>query len=217
MTDHDSDAEASEWNERYADHDDSMWSGRPNGSVVAETGRMRPGRALDISCGEGADAIWLARNGWTVTATDISDTAIRRASHLADVAGAEVDFVTADVILTPPAAGAYDLIVMAYPALKREAGEAAVRTIAAAVAPEGVLLVIGHVVEPHCHGGDHADADGHHEQHGFDPADYTSIDDIIGLLGAGFAVEVDEVRERPDPPHDAQHSDDRILRVRRMR
>mgnify|MGYP003784112469 CR=1 FL=1 len=52
-----------------------MWSGRPNGRLVAEVADLPPGRALDVGSGEGADAIWLARRGWTVTAVEISDVA----------------------------------------------------------------------------------------------------------------------------------------------
>src|SRR5947209_14731828 len=64
--------QAAEWDARYSERDGPMWSGRPNGRVVAEVTDVSPGRALDVGCGEGADAIWLARRGWAVTAIDIS-------------------------------------------------------------------------------------------------------------------------------------------------
>src|SRR4029453_6820806 len=69
-------AKAGEWDARYSERDGAMWSGRPNGRLVAEVAGLTPGRALDVGCGEGADAIWLARRGWTVTAIDISDVAV---------------------------------------------------------------------------------------------------------------------------------------------
>ena len=69
-------AQAAEWDARYSESDGAMWSGRPNGRLVAEIADVDPGRALDVGCGEGADAIGLARRGWTVTAIDISDVAI---------------------------------------------------------------------------------------------------------------------------------------------
>src|SRR5258705_2397341 len=69
-------AQAAEWDARYSERDGTMWSGRPNGRLVAEADGLTPGRALDVGCGEGADAIWLARRGWTVTAIDISHVAV---------------------------------------------------------------------------------------------------------------------------------------------
>ena len=68
--------QAAEWDVRYRECDGAMWSGRPNGRLVAEVAAVTPGRALDLGCGEGADAIWLAQRGWTVTAIDISEVAV---------------------------------------------------------------------------------------------------------------------------------------------
>ena len=72
-------ARATEWDARYSERDGARWSGRPNGRLRAEVASLPPGRALDVGCGEGADAIWLARNGWTVTAIDISGVAVSQA------------------------------------------------------------------------------------------------------------------------------------------
>ena len=71
-------AEAAEWDARYSERDGAMWSGRPNGRLVVDVADLTPGWALDVGCGEGADAIWLARGGWTVAANDISDVAVGR-------------------------------------------------------------------------------------------------------------------------------------------
>lgn len=60
-----------------------MWSGQPNGSLVAEVADLEPGTALDVGCGEGADAIWLAHQGWKVTALDPSAVALDRAATAA--------------------------------------------------------------------------------------------------------------------------------------
>ena len=75
-----------------------MWSSRPNGRLLAEVADLAPGRALDVGCGEGVDAIWLAQRGWTVTAIDISTVAIGRAREAAARAGAEVQWVCADAL-----------------------------------------------------------------------------------------------------------------------
>src|SRR5438105_12012249 len=101
-----------------------MWSGRPNGRLVAEVADLAPGRALDVGCGEGADAIWLARRGWMVIAIDISDVAVSRAREGAKLAGAAVDWVCGDALGTPFPARSFDLVSMQYPALPRAAGEA---------------------------------------------------------------------------------------------
>lgn len=68
-------AQAAEWDARYSERDGAMWSGRPNGRLVAEVADLAPGRALDVGCGEGADAIWLAQHGWTVSAIKIGSEA----------------------------------------------------------------------------------------------------------------------------------------------
>src|SRR5918997_1941704 len=80
-------AQAPEWDARYRERDGAMWSGRPNGRLVAEVASLAPGRALDVGCGEGADAIWLAQRGWTVTGVDVSAVALERAAQHAVDAG----------------------------------------------------------------------------------------------------------------------------------
>src|ERR687896_472973 len=106
-------ADAAEWDTRYRDA--AMWSGRPNGRLVAEVADLTPARALDVGCGEGADAIWLARRGWTVTAVDISHAAICRAREAADLAGVSVEWVRADALQTPFRAASFDLVSLQYP------------------------------------------------------------------------------------------------------
>lgn len=122
----------------------AMWSGRPNGRLVAEVADLTPGRALDVRCGEGADAIWLARRGWTVTAIDISDVAVCRAREAAELAGATVEWVCGDALQTPFPARSFDLVSMQYPALPKAAGEAAVRTLLDTVRLGGLLLAVDH-------------------------------------------------------------------------
>ena len=200
-------ADAAEWDARYNEHDEAMWSGRPNGRLVAEVAGLTPGRALDVGCGEGADAIWLARSGWTVTAIDISDVAVSRARKAAELAGATVDWVRGDALQTTFPARSFDLVSMQYPALPKAAGEAAVRTLLDTVRPGGLLLAVYH------------DLDDEHREHmksrGVDPADYVGADDLDRLLGDDFTVELHAVEPRIDPPPDTPHIADVVLRARR--
>ncbi len=83
-----------EWDNRYADRQ-RLWSGRPNGALVAEVAGLPRGRVLDVGCGEGADAVWLARGGWEVTALEVSGVALERAAGHARDAGVTVRWVHA--------------------------------------------------------------------------------------------------------------------------
>jgi SAM-dependent methyltransferase len=201
-------AQAAEWDARYSEGDATMWSGRPNGRLVAEAAGLTPGQALDVGCGEGADAIWLARRGWTVTAIDVSTVALSRAREGAQRAGAAVEWVCGDALQTPFPARSFDLVSMQYPALPKAAGEAAVRRLLDTVRSGGLLLAVYH------------DLDEQHREHmrsrGVDPADYVGADDLGGLIGDDFTVEVHAVEPRIDPPPGAPHIADIVLRVRRL-
>jgi SAM-dependent methyltransferase len=200
-------AQAAEWDARYSEHDGARWSGRPNGRLLAEVAGLTPGRALDVGCGEGADAIWLARNGWTVTAIDVSEVAVTRAREAAELAGAVVEWVCGDALRTPFRAGSFDLVSMQYPALPKAAGQAAVGALLGTVRPGGLLLAVYH------------DLDDEHREHmksrGTDPADYFDADDLARLLGDAFTIERHTVEPRIDPPPDNPHIADVVLRARR--
>jgi SAM-dependent methyltransferase len=200
-------AQAAEWDTRYSERDGARWSGRPNGRLLAEASGLTPGRALDVGCGEGADAIWLARNGWTVTAIDISDVALARARHAAKLADAVVEWVCGDALQTPFPAGSFDLVSMQYPALPKAAGQAAVRALLDTVRPGGLLLAVYH------------DLSDEHREHiksqGIDPADYVDADDLGQLLGDEFTIELHTLEPRIDPPPDNPHIADIVLRARR--
>jgi len=200
-------AQAAEWDARYSERDGTRWSGRPNGRLIAEVASLTPGRALDVGCGEGADAIWLARSGWTVTAIDISEVAVTRAREAAEQAGAVVEWVCGDALQTPFPARSFDFVSMQYPALPKAAGEAAVRALLDTVRPGGLLLAVYH------------DLNDEHREHmksrGVDPADYVDADDLGRLLGEAFTIEVHAVEPRIDPPPDNPHIADVVLRARR--
>jgi len=199
--------QAAEWDARYLERGGAMWSGRPNGRLVAEIAGLTPGRALDVGCGEGADAVWLAGRGWTVTAIDVSDVAIGRAREAAELVGAAVDWLTGDVLRTPLPARSFDLVSLQYPALPGAAGEPAVRALLDTVRPGGLLLAVYH------------DLDDQHRRHmkekGVDPADYVGDDDLVRLLGTDFIVERHATEPRIDPPPGVPHVADIVLRARR--
>jgi SAM-dependent methyltransferase len=199
--------QAADWDARYSERGGARWSGRPNGRLLAEVAGLPPGRALDVGCGEGADAIWLARNGWTVTATDISEVAVTRAREAAELAGAVVEWVRGDALRTAFPAGSFDLVSMQYPALPKAAGEAAVRALLDTVRPGGLLLAVYH------------DLDDEHLEHmksrGVDPADYFDAADLGRLLGDGFTIELHAAGPRIDPPPGNPHIADVVLRARR--
>ncbi|SEG99899.1 Thioredoxin reductase [Nonomuraea solani] len=147
--DHDSSTPEEFWDARYG-QSTRLWSGDPNVGLVREAADLPPGRALDLGCGEGADAIWLASRGWRVTAADVSGVALDRAAVHAEKAGVaeSIDWQRHDLDLSFPE-GRYDLVSASYlhPPAKRS-WEKILRSAAAAVAPGGVLLVIGHTGWP---------------------------------------------------------------------
>ena len=131
--------DAGAWDARYAEAD-QVWSTGPNQFVEAELADLPPGRALDLACGEGRNAIWLARRGWEVTAIDFSEVAVERARRLAD--GLPVAWTVGDALSVElPQA---DLVVLAYLQLAPEQRRTVVRRAFAALAPGGTLLVVAH-------------------------------------------------------------------------
>lgn len=119
-----------EWDGRYAEMR-QLWSGRPNGALVAEVSDLAPGRVLDVGCGEGADAVWLARRGWDVTALDVSGVALAWAAEHASEAGVDVRWVHAGLVEAALPAGSFDLVSAQYPALLRTPGFDAEHTLLA--------------------------------------------------------------------------------------
>ena len=194
------------WDERYGASGESLWSGRANGVLVGELAGRATGRALDVGCGEGGDAIWLARAGWDVTGVDVSAVALDRAATAAAAAGVTVRWICADVATLAPSAVGYDLVSVHYPALRHAPGDPAIRALLAATAPGGTLLVVGHApLDP-----DWARA------RGFELSDYVGVDDVAAELDDDWAIERRETRPRVDPVHEGSpHTHDDVLRARR--
>ncbi|TCC00315.1 NAD(P)/FAD-dependent oxidoreductase [Micromonospora zingiberis] len=135
------------WEQRYQARP-AVWSGRPNPQLVAEVAGLTPGRALDVGSGEGADAVWLAEQGWRVTGVDISATALGRAAEHARAAGGQVaeriEWVHADLLRSGLDEAAYDLVSAQFMQLPPQPRRELYARLAAAVAPGGRLLIVGH-------------------------------------------------------------------------
>lgn len=147
MTPHDMFTQAF-WDDRYSG-DRHVWSGRPNPHLVSETSDLSPGRAIDVGCGEGADAIWLARRGWEVTGADVSPVGLQRAAANADGAGLEIaqriTWRQVDLFAEPwSPLGSYDLVSSQYLHLPPEVRGQSMQRLADAVAHGGDLLLAAH-------------------------------------------------------------------------
>lgn len=175
-----------QWDERYASTD-LIWSAEPNRFVVEELSGLTAGRALDLGTGEGRNAIWLAGRGWQVTAVDFSAVALAKAAKLAEASGVtSVQWVEADLRGYRPQPGAYDLVLLAYIHLPSSEFDPLLAAAAAALAPGGTLLLVGHDVDniAHGHGGPQ------------DPRILHRVDDVLPLL-AGLTIQRAEQARRP--------------------
>lgn len=132
-----------DWNARYAGSE-LLWTAQPNRLFASEVEGLEGGRALDLACGEGRNAVWLAERGWRTTGVDFSDVAIEKAERLATSRGVEVDWVVADVLEYVAEHRAFDLVAVLYLQLPHEELAQALRVAAGALAPGGTLLVLGH-------------------------------------------------------------------------
>ncbi|NKY11380.1 SAM-dependent methyltransferase [Cellulomonas hominis] len=199
------------WEERYRSAD-RIWSGRPNAQLVAEAGDLPPGRALDVACGEGGDALWLASRGWEVTAVDLAQAALDRVDAALEQAGPEVAArvrtVRGDIGSWDPGAGRYDLVTSHFLHLPPADRAPAFARMAAAVAPGGTLLVVAH------HGSDLATTIGRPDlpELFFEPAE------VVAALEPGdWDVPVAEARPREavDPDGRTITIRDTVVRARR--
>ncbi|WP_405941683.1 class I SAM-dependent methyltransferase [Streptomyces sp. NBC_00207] len=199
------------WDERYSEST-RIWSGNPNAVLVREVQDLSPGRALDLGCGEGADAVWLARRGWRVTGADISKVALGRAAEHAAEAGVDelVEWQRHDFTESFPD-GEFDLVSACFLHNYGDFPRARVlRTAAAAVAPGGVLLVVGHA------GGPSWDPDRHAE------IGFPTPDEVLAQLelaeGAWEVLLAEEHVQALDGPDGRPGTrPDNVVKVRRLR
>lgn len=199
------------WDNRYRSAG-QLWSGQPNAQFAAHAADLDPGEALDAGCGEGADAIWLARRGWTVTAVDVSAVALERAAAAAGTAGADmagrIGWRREDLLTWVPEPDRYDLVSAQFMHFPRAELTAFHQRLAAAVRPGGTLLLIAH------HPDDlHAARNGH-------PDLFWYAEDIAASLEPGqWEVRMAEASGRSAIDHDGQPVtfQDTVLRAARRR
>jgi SAM-dependent methyltransferase len=135
-------ADAAAWDDRYRGAE-FVWTTSPNRFLAPEVEGLDPGRALDLACGEGRNAVWLATQGWEVTGVDFSLVGLEKAARLAESNHVSVDWVRADVTEWRPP-HRYDLVLVFYLQLPRPQRTAAFGVAARSLAPGGTLLVVGH-------------------------------------------------------------------------
>lgn len=192
--------DATAWDERYA-ASELVWSAGPNQFVESELTGLRPGRALDLACGEGRNALWLAEQGWDVTAVDFSLAGLDkgRAVQAQRPGGRDlhVDWVHGDVLELDTGPVGYDLCVTAYLQLPPDQLHEAVRRGFGALTVGGTYFLVAH------------DATNLTEGTG-GPQDpsvlYTAEDVLAALDGERFEVERAErvarvVATEVDPSH----------------
>ena len=195
-----------DWNQRY-DGDELIWTATPNQFLVSEVEGLQPGSVLDVACGEGRNAVWLALQGWEATGVDFSSVALEKAAKLAAHNNVTASWIEADLTTWAPVASSFDLIVLAYVHLPSEARGKLHRTIADGLAPGGTLLIIAHSLDNLTNGfGGPPSADV-----------LFSPDDVISdLSGLGLTVEKAELVTRTVQSDDGEkHALDTLVRARR--
>lgn len=199
------------WEDFYRDKD-QVWSGKANPLLVREVAPLTPGTALDLGCGEGGDAIWLAQRGWRVTAVDISDTALKRAAGHATEAGVDdIVWERHDLTVSLPE-GRFDLVSAQFfhsPVEENGDRDKALRRAADAVTPGGTLLVAGHAGWPTW-----VDEPPHADVHFPTPAE---VLEVLALAEGEWIVELQDLvtRDLPGPEGQPGTRSDNVLRVRR--
>jgi SAM-dependent methyltransferase len=193
-----------EWDRRYAESG-LLWSAQPNRFLVAEVSGLAPGRALDLACGEGRNAIWLAGLGWDVTGVDFSEVAIAKAREQASAATVDVDWLVADLLDYEPAPRSFELVISFYLQVRASDRARIFPAAANAVAEGGTFLLVGH------------DSSNLTDGYGGpqDPSVLYTSEDVVADL-PGLTVERAEVVERPvETPDGRRVALDVLVRAQR--
>jgi SAM-dependent methyltransferase len=194
--------DAGAWDARYRESE-LVWSAGPNQFVEAEVAHLTPGRAVDLAAGEGRNAIWLAHQGWQVTAVDFSRAGLDKGRTLAG--DLPVEWVCADAT-TWSDDGSYDLCVIAYLQLVADERRSAVRHGFAALRPGGTFLLVAHDAT------NLAEGTGGPQS----PEVLMTAEEVLGDLdGERFEVERAErvPREVPQPDGGSRTAYDALVRV----
>jgi thioredoxin reductase/SAM-dependent methyltransferase len=193
------------WDDRYHQRP-KVWSGAPNTALVTEVEGIVPGTALDVGCGEGGDAIWLAGQGWAVTGLELSTVALDRAAAAATAAGVTLHLVHHD-LTQADAPATYDLVTASYVHVPGDLRQLLFTRLAAAVAPGGTLVVLGH---------DLTDLQTSMPRAHLAEAGWTA-DQIAASLDGGWVVDTCEARPRTatDPDGNQITIHDAVLRAHR--
>jgi SAM-dependent methyltransferase len=195
-----------EWDRRYAGSE-LLWTAQANRFLVEESGDLSPGRALDVACGEGRNAVWLAERGWRVTGVDFSEVALEKARGLAEMRDVKAEWVQADLLEYQPAPRAFDLVIVFYLQVPAAERRGILRAAADAVAAGGRLLLVAHDSSnlEHGHGGPQNPA-----------VLYTAADVVADLDNSGLEIERAELVGRPvETPDGERTALDALVRARR--
>ena len=131
------------WDRKYAAQE-QLWARTPNQTFAAEAEDLPSGRALDLACGEGRHAVWLAKRGWDVVAVDFSAVAVGKGRARATREDVAVDFRTLDLLDFEPDDSAFDLVLVVFLQLPADERRVVLGRAAAALAPGGTFLLVGH-------------------------------------------------------------------------
>ena len=142
MTEAERQERRAQWNQRHRDRE--IESDGPDATLVAQVAGLSPKRALDVACGSGTNAVWLASAGWRVTGVDWSAAGLKKARARATRAGVAVAWIEADLLDWTPPPAAFELVTALYLHLVPAERRIVYAAVARAVAPGGHLLVIGH-------------------------------------------------------------------------
>jgi SAM-dependent methyltransferase len=198
------------WNARY---NEKEWEPEREANLflVREFESRAPGgRVLDLACGEGRNAVWLASRGWRVTGVDFSGVALARARKLAARRGVRVDWVRADVTRFAPRPDSFQLVAILYLQLPGADQRLVLERAAAAMAQGGELFMVGHDLRNLTEG-----AGGPR-----DPAVLWTEEALRRELAElGLAVDRSETLRRPfeDPEGGVRDAFDLVLRAHRQR
>jgi SAM-dependent methyltransferase len=196
----------SNWDDRYVERGMSL-DAAPNEFLVETVTPFEPGTALDLAAGQGRNSVWLARQGWRVTAVDWSEVGFEHGRELAAHHGVEIGWVVADLREWRAPAQAFDLVAISYLQPPAELRARVWKMAAAAVAPGGHLVVIGH------------DTRNFSEGYGGPPSEMFlyRADEVVAAIGADLEiVESGEVlRTVPTDDGDRVAIDNRVVAVRR--